>query len=146
MILDSLAHAERYYSLHPAFRKAFEYLRKGNFTPGRHELEKTHLLAIGDDTNGKGHEKARLEAHKRYIDIQYALDGNDEIGWRPTHNCHGIAEAYNEEKDIVFYTEKPWVWLPVPKGYFAIFFPEDAHAPLAGNGPIQKIVMKVATK
>jgi len=146
MILDTLANAERYYPLHPSFREAFEYLRKGTFAAGRHELKKTQLFALGDDTHGKGHEKVRLEAHKRYIDIQFAVDGNDEIGWRPTHTCKDIAVSYNEEKDILYYSDEPWLWMNVPKGYFAIFFPEDAHAPLAGNSPIKKIVMKIAIK
>jgi biofilm protein TabA len=31
-----------------------------------------------------------------------------------------------------------------PPGTFAIFFPEDAHAPMAGEGLIHKVVVKVA--
>ena len=34
--------------------------------------------------------------------------------------------------------------LAVSSGAFAIFYPEDAHAPLATSGPIHKAVVKVA--
>jgi beta-galactosidase beta subunit len=32
----------------------------------------------------------------------------------------------------------------VAPGSFGIFFPEDAHAPAAADGPIHKVVLKVA--
>jgi beta-galactosidase beta subunit len=34
----------------------------------------------------------------------------------------------------------------VPRGSFAIFFPEDAHAPLAGRGALTKAIVKIAVR
>jgi beta-galactosidase beta subunit len=31
-------------------------------------------------------------------------------------------------------------------GMFSIYFPEDVHAPMIGEGPIKKVVMKVRVK
>jgi beta-galactosidase beta subunit len=48
--------------------------------------------------------------------------------------------------DIEFYANSPTVWLAVPAGSFAIFFPDDVHAPLGTDGFIHKIVIKVAVE
>jgi beta-galactosidase beta subunit len=32
----------------------------------------------------------------------------------------------------------------VPTGHFTIFFPQDAHAPLAAEGALRKAVAKIA--
>jgi beta-galactosidase beta subunit len=45
--------------------------------------------------------------------------------------------------DIGFVKDQPTLWIPVPPGSFAVFFPEDGHAPLAGDGPLRKIVLKI---
>lgn len=145
MIVDTLERAERYFALHPGFEEAFAFLRSGVFIPGRFEIE-PKVFALSEETKGKGEKQARLEAHRRYIDIQYVMEGEELIGWSPLETCAKESEAYKEEKDILFFADRPSVWLPVPKGSFAIFFPEDAHAPLGGAGDVTKIVMKVAVR
>jgi len=35
-------------------------------------------------------------------------------------------------------------WCPVPAGSFAVFFPEDAHAPMVSDGEVHKVILKVA--
>jgi biofilm protein TabA len=143
MIVDTLTRAERYCEIHPGFREAFAFLQKAMFIPGRQELKKGELIAISEEVEGRGQDRSRLEVHRRYIDIQYAMAGDEMIGWKPLERCEKISEDYQEEKDIAFYSDAPLLWLPVPQGSFAIFFPEDAHAPLAGREFIRKIVMKV---
>ncbi|MDP1834789.1 MAG: YhcH/YjgK/YiaL family protein [Chlamydiales bacterium] len=145
MILDDLKRAERYYHAHPLFKQAFDFLQRGEFVPGRHELAGKQLIAICESGDGKTRAAAPLEAHRKYIDIQYTVSGNEEIGWKAYGDCMQIKQPYNPEKDIEFFFEQPDLWLPVPKNAFAIFFPEeDAHAPLAGTEHVQKVIMKVA--
>jgi YhcH/YjgK/YiaL family protein len=55
-----------------------------------------------------------------------------------------IAEPYDPQKDIAFFADRPDTWIHVPAGRFAIFFPEDAHAPLGGLGLLKKAVVKIA--
>ncbi|RPH92172.1 MAG: DUF386 domain-containing protein, partial [Calditrichaeota bacterium] len=86
---------------------------------------------------------ARLEAHRKYIDIQYIISGADEMGWKAVKECQNIDAAYDEGKDIEFYRDVPMLWKTVPAGSFAIFFPNDAHAPMVGQGEIHKAVVKV---
>lgn len=150
MILDQLGHAEVYFSMHPLFRAAFGFLRRPDLASlratsgGRIDLHGNQMYALVDIREGKGKKEARLEAHHRYIDIQYVVSGDECIGRQDLSLCAGHGEGYNADKDIEFFTGAPACWFPVPVGSFAIFFPHDAHAPLAGSGTIKKVVVKVA--
>lgn len=148
MILDRLENAARYEAMYPGFRVAFEYLRKhhegGGLVPGRHEVDGVRVYASVGKDEGRGRDGARLEAHRKYIDIQYVVSGHEVIGWRHLGECMETGQGYDADRDIEFFSAQADVWVPVHPGLFAIFFPEDAHAPLAGHGHLHKIVMKVA--
>jgi biofilm protein TabA len=72
--------------------------------------------------------------------------GSDLIGYKTKPSCKADAKGYNSESDIEFYTNSPAVWLPVPAGSFAVFFPEDVHAPLGTDGQVHKVAVKVAVE
>lgn len=146
MIIDAGALHFRYTSLHPLFERAFRFLAGTDlhsFAPGRHPVDGDRLYLSIDHVQGRGRDGARLEAHRRYIDIQYTIDGDEEIGWMPLASCTP-AGPFDEAKDVGFFDTRPATWLAVPRGTFVIFFPDDAHAPLAGRGPLKKAIMKVA--
>ena len=44
---------------------------------------------------------------------------------------------------VIFYSDKPDTYFQFKAGQFAIFYPEDVHAPMIGEGPIKKLVVKV---
>ncbi len=147
MILDRLDMAQRYCSLHPGFRPAFEFLRSADLAElslGRHDVVGDRLFVLVARGVGQGRAGAKLETHRRYIDIQLALGSNDEIGWRPTSTCERIATPFDADKDIMFFADAPQTWLTLAPGNFVIFFPDDAHAPLAIDGELRKIVVKIA--
>ena len=54
-----------------------------------------------------------------------------------------IHEDYNEEKDIAFFVDRPTAYTKIYPGQFAIYFPEDGHAPGIGEGNIRKVIVKV---
>lgn len=146
MFLDRLTQAQHYAAYHPGFRQAFAFLAEEGvcrLAPGRHTVEGERLYVVIVQAEGRGKEQARLETHRRYIDIQLTLSGVEEIGWRAAAHLEPLAE-YSGEQDVQFYSDRPEVWLSVPAGVFAVFFPHDAHAPLAGLGPVHKAVAKVA--
>ena len=156
MVLDELHNYRRYASLHPGFARAFEFLTQADWaqlipapagqTSGhrRHPIDGERLYVSIDVVQGRGRDGARLEAHRRYIDIQFTIDGHEEIGWRPMADCTSTAVAFDAAKDITFFHDPPACWLSVPAGRFAIFFPEDAHAPLGGRGVLKKAIVKIA--
>jgi biofilm protein TabA len=156
MILDRLNTADRYASLHPAFAHAFAYLREANWAQlmtasqrashhsTRHSIDGDRMYVSIDSVDGRGREGARLEAHRRYIDIQFTIEGHEEIGWKPLGDCAATAGAFDAARDVTFFSDRPDSWLSLPAGHFAIFFPEDAHAPLAGRGTLKKAIVKIA--
>ena len=147
MILDVLTSEERLAKLHPGFGAAFHFLRETNLNElpeGRREIDGPRLYALVVRGEGHGLKGAKLEAHRRYIDIQYSLTSPDVIGWKQVSTCRNPVEAYNEVKDIQHFLDAPDSWVTVPQESFGIFFPEDAHAPMASDGPVHKVVVKVA--
>lgn len=102
------------------------------------------MYAIVARDPARAQDKALLEAHRQYVDIQFILSGTDEMGWKPRAACSMPAAGYDAGRDIEFFADRPDVWMPVNPGQFIVFFPEDAHAPLVGTGVIHKIVVKVA--
>ncbi|MCA9213798.1 MAG: YhcH/YjgK/YiaL family protein [Planctomycetales bacterium] len=147
MIVDLLENASHYYGLHSQFARAFEFLRRDDLRQlpsGRHSIDGDRLFVIVDHGQGRGREDSILEFHRKYIDIQYVIDGCDQIGWLPIADCQRISQAYDSEKDLGFYFDRPKTWIDLRAGGFAIFYPQDAHAPLGGSGPISKAVLKIA--
>jgi YhcH/YjgK/YiaL family protein len=156
VVLDTLAQWPRYASLHPALTRAFQFLTGPTLTrlasaPAgveehreRHAIDGDRLYVSIDRVQGRGRERSRLEAHRRYIDIQLTIEGLEEIGWKPLADCTRPDGQFNEAKDVGFFSDRPESWLSLPAGHFAIFFPNDAHAPLAGGSRLIKAIMKIA--
>jgi YhcH/YjgK/YiaL family protein len=149
MILDRIQNAAQYGPVPPGLDQALRFLAQTDLTKlalGRHAIAGDRLYAIVAKDDGRGHERARLEAHRRYIDIQYVVSGTEEIGWRSCASCASIATPYDPAKDVMFFGDTPETWLILPAGHFAVFFPDDAHAPLAGRSVVHKVVVKVAVE
>lgn len=147
MILDRLENAGRYRGLHAGLAAAFDYIASGKLAElpvGKHEIDGKRLFVMVADERGRGEGVPKLEAHKRYIDIQMVTTGQDRIGWKPTKLCQPDAEGFHEDKDIGFFGDEPENWLVLHPGDFTVFFPEDAHAPLSTEGTMHKAVFKIA--
>lgn len=149
MILDTIANADRYASLHPLFAQAFAFMRENDLNalaPGRHHIVGDDLFVVIQHVSGRTRDEAQLECHRKYIDIQLVLEGTDEMGWKPLADCRDPVSDYRAEKDIRFFHDQADAWITTPAGAYCIFFPEDAHAPLVGSGWIRKAVFKVAVQ
>lgn len=147
MILDRLENADKYLALHAGFAQAFTFLRRcdlAELAAGRHEIDGDRVYAMVVKGPGRGTSGAKREAHRNYIDIQFTCHGADVIGWKPLSGCAGAGEGYMPEKDTELYAVEPDAWIPVAGGNFAIFFPEDVHAPMGAQGDLHKVVVKVA--
>ncbi|HET7116338.1 MAG TPA: YhcH/YjgK/YiaL family protein [Hanamia sp.] len=148
MIIDTLSNAEKYFCVHPLFAYAFEYIQSQNLETievGAYVIQENQLKAIVSNKPGKTKEEsaAKFECHDKHIDIQFCIQGKEKIGWRPRNTCTQLKEEYNVEKDVTFYKDAPDMYFQLIDGQFAIFFPEDVHAPMIGEGDIKKIVIKV---
>ena len=146
MIIDTLDNAEKYISLHPRFRKAFDYIKSQNLQEieaGKYPIDGTDLHASVSKKEGLKKEDAKFEAHDNYIDIQVCPEGLETLGWKPRNKSIDIKTPYNTEKDVTFFNDPPDTYFTLHEGQFAIFYPEDVHAPMIGEGPIKKLVVKV---
>lgn len=146
MILDTLSNIDRYAILHPLFPKAIEFIRKQNLnslTVGIHPIIEKQLFVIVEEAQGRSRDEAKLECHRKYIDIQLVLEGIDEMGWKPLANCHQPVGDYSAERDIRFFHDAADAWISTPANSCCIFFPEDAHAPLVSTGKIRKLIFKI---
>jgi biofilm protein TabA len=145
-IIDRLENCQKYAGLHPDFERAFAFLRRGDLAQlelTKHVIDGDRVYCMLSRNQGGTREQASLEAHRKYIDIQYVISGDEEMGYKPAVQCRQVKEAYNSEKDFALFMDPPNRWLAVPPGSFIIFFPQDAHAPLVGSGLIHKAVVKV---
>lgn len=148
MIIDTVQNAAKYFSVHPLFEKAFEFIGQtdlANAADGKSEIAEG-LKAIFSNAPGKTKEASlsKFECHNRNIDIQLCINGVETIGWKPREKCIKPNGEYNTEKDVQLYHDEADTFFQLTSGQFAIFFPEDVHAPMIGEGQIKKIVIKVS--
>jgi YhcH/YjgK/YiaL family protein len=148
MILDDLNNYEKYVSLHPAFPDAFIFLKNLNFnlfTSGKRQIDGERLFVIGSISAGKGKDNVKLEVHRKFIDIQCTVNAVDYIGWKPLSKCTQLDSEYDSKTDLQFFSDEPDSWFSLVPGTFVIFYPDDAHAPLAVDveDRLHKIVVKV---
>jgi len=146
MIIDSLDNSEKYESLHPLFVKAFDFIKNTDFTLKKNAKIKTndiHLFFDLMNIRGKEPDEAVLESHKKFIDIHVPLVGVERIGWKSSDTLMVISEPYNRIKDIMFFHDFPTTFIKLYPGQFAIFFPNEGHAPCIGEGDIRKLVAKI---
>lgn len=151
MIKDTLAHAARYYAVHPRFQKAFEWLQTVSFedlSDGRIEIDGEFIVALPQHYETHPFCCRRFETHQRYIDIQFIATGTERIVvGNPEPMEHAI--PYDEAKDIAFW-EGRGADEQVRAGEFLIIWPDEAHAP--GCDPasepvaVHKIIIKVAVE
>ena len=147
MIFATLSQADRYANQHPLFPQAFDYIRNtdlNSLATGVHSIIGKQLFVIVEEAQGRSRAEAKLECHRKFIDIQLVLQGTDEMGWKPLADCTNPLDDYNEERDIRFFADVADSWISTPPNTFCIFFPDDAHAPLVSTGKIRKLIFKVA--
>lgn len=145
MITDSIEHFAKYVALHPLFVQVHEFIQKHDLTklPDGKTMLADGLTVSVSQTKPKSKEQARLEAHKLYIDIQIPLSDTEIMGYQPLTDCTPADAVYNADKDIVFFDGPASSYLALHPGMFAIFFPQDAHAPAITACGVKKIVFKI---
>lgn len=145
MVIDTLDNLSKYESLNPLFKDVVEFLMSNELNvleEGKHFLKGDDLFLNIMTAKGKTPDEAVMETHNRMIDIQIPLSGEETYGYTPA--CTLPAAEYNEAKDI---TKIPDLmadsYVTCRPGMFAIFFPQDGHAPCIAEASIKKAIFKV---
>ena len=147
MILDALKNKEQYVSLHPRFKTVFDFIDTHDLATmecGRHDIDGDNIFVMVQELDLRPNEEARLELHRKYIDIQLLLRGDEEVfGWSEKKDCLTAVADFDAEKDIQLFTDVPQCFYTVREGQFSILFPEDGHAPMLGKGKVKKCIFKI---
>ena len=147
MIIDKIKNANLYKNIGDGINKAFNYIKNSdliNLSSGKYEIDGENIFALINEYKTKPKSEGKLEAHRKYIDVQYVICGEELMGYAPL-GTQTILEPYKEKNDILFFKgDKSFT--KVSTGMFAIFFPEDVHMPGITAGKIldvKKLVIKV---
>ena len=143
MIIDRIEEQERYYALHPDMELAFAFLAEAaDLEPGRYELE-NGLFATISEGETRPIQTVDLEAHRKYIDLQYCISGGERMSWAHVQELNMVAE--DEEHDNYFY-EGVSTAMSIRPGMFYIMFPSDGHRAACHNEfpkRYRKVVVKI---
>jgi biofilm protein TabA len=135
--------------LEVAFR-FLEQTKLADLPLGRTEIEGSDVFVMLSRGPSKDPAQARLEAHRKYIDVQYVVSGQEQMGILPSPEGLTVTQAYDETKDVEFFeTPKTLPTLAVRAGSFAVFLPGQPHKPachLDGPHEVLKAVVKVSAE
>ncbi len=138
-----------YYHKNPRhWDQAFQFLKTAdlnNLPLGKQELEGKHLFVSVAEYKAKERQETLYESHKKYIDIQHVIGGEELMGITTLDKVK-LVEPYNEENDIMFYEYEGGDYRKATPDNFLIFFPDDAHRPSLTTGDtalVKKIVVKI---
>lgn len=146
MIIDHIDNAACYYGLGSRLEAGLRFLKTadlGRLPLGKNEIKGDELFAVVSEYTTRDETSVKWEAHRRYIDIQYVVQGEEAIGFQHVSELEVVTE-YNGENDALF-LQGQGSRLTIQAGFFAIFFPQDAHQPgmvLRRPQMVRKVVVK----
>lgn len=122
-----------------------------NFKDGRHDIsDGVYVNICSYETTAR--ENAMFEAHRKYIDIQYMVEGKELITVEPLDAMRQgeCIQRYSEDGDAELYKMNIYgTDLLLKKGEALVFSPDQAHAPgICVNSPekVRKVIVKVPFK
>jgi YhcH/YjgK/YiaL family protein len=139
------------------FKIAFDYLEKVNRKDSK---EYNRLLSLNIDSFEKielednnfaleqvyftrERQNCFFESHKKYIDIQFILEGEELIEVSDVSFLKPISE-YDDKADLIKYeTKNDNSIIRLRKGDVAIFYPQDAHMPCIMTKKKMKVIKTV---
>ena len=150
MIFDSIKNRRIYEALSPDFTVAFDFIERASregLPTGTYELDGRRIYAMVQEYETKKPSEAKLEAHRRYLDIQFIDKGRERMDLAPLSKVT-VTEPYDDGRDVAFFAD---IRVPVSAvltdGEFGIFYPCDVHKPSLsaedGRDFVRKILVKM---
>ncbi|MDR1418707.1 MAG: YhcH/YjgK/YiaL family protein [Endomicrobium sp.] len=147
MIIDDLKNINCYFAFNPIIKEASSFIKTNLFTFEERQYDiNEYMFAVVETSLPKPISEQKLEIHKKYVDLQYVIEGYDVIGWKNLINCNQVYKNYQLSKDIGFYNDNPDFNILLNQGSFAVFFPQNAHASLCSKLPVKKCIVKIAVE
>lgn len=112
---------------------------------GKHIVDDDFFYIVQEYTT-KPAEECKLESHRKYIDVQFIVEGREEMDIVDVARL-SIKEEYNDEKDVIFWNVPcRMVHLTLNVDNYVVLYPENAHRgaiAVKNNEKVLKIVGKV---
>ena len=134
-----------------AIGKAITYLMETDFSAmedGVYEIDGRRMFAQVFSYTSKPAEACKPELHRKYLDVQFWICGEELFGIAPSNGVGSCIEEI-DERDLYFYDGVAnESFVHATKGCFAVFFPNDVHRPgvCIDGQPLtyRKVVVKVS--
>ena len=130
----------------PYYQRALEYIQQNDLNAlpnGLHTIDGDNLWVNIVDSELRSSSEAKFEAHNQYIDIQIPLSAPESYGVKSRSECQQPIGEFNEADDYILFEDEITTIETRQPDDMIVFTPDDAHAPLIGEGPIHKAIFKV---
>lgn len=149
MLVTPLPTADKNDYLSARMRTAFSFLREADLARlplGRADIDGDEVFANVQEYDTVPAGQKQMEAHRRYYDVQYVVEGEEVLQYAPLAGLAPSGE-FDEEADFgLFATPEAPSSIVLRAGEMAVLAPEDAHKPgcaVGEPGRVRKIVVKV---
>ena len=150
MIFDQIKNAACYKGILPTVTTALEKMTAytpDNYPGGKVEIDGDNLFLLLNTYETRDPAAAQFEAHEKYIDVMYMVEGEEIIYVKPTDMLQAITKAYDPAIDaLLAKLDGDAIPVRLTAGTFVVLFPQDAHAPACyDTAPqtVKKIIGKV---
>jgi len=152
MVIDTLQHAETYMRLGKGIEAALRFFQTyqddGADLPAKTILDGENIFVNGVNYTSEAKPQGQLEAHQKYIDVMYVVEGEERFYYKPLAQVSHITMPYSAEKECALAEiDADAAQVHFSAGQFLIFFPQDAHlAAQLWDKPckVRKFIAKVA--
>ena len=150
MILDQLKNAKQYEGIHAGVDKALEAMKQytsDNYPLGKVEIDGDNVFLLLNCYETRSKEESKAEAHRKYIDVMYMVEGAETIYVKSVDSLKHITAEYTPEMEALLGdTDEDATAVRLEAGSFVVLFPQDAHSPACdadGKHTVKKIIGKV---
>ncbi len=149
MIYDKTSNWKNYFPKNKIWQKVFAFVKKCSvdIEPGRYAIAGEDAYASVFSCDTKPPKEGIYEAHRKQIDVQLLLKGRERVDVTAIDGLT-VKTEYNEAKDCILFDDPERLpgAAPLTEGFFAVFFPNDAHKPSLNYGTSAENVKKIVVK
>ena len=149
MIYDKTAHWKNYFPKNEIWKKVFAFVKtcSADTKHGRHAIAGEDAYASVFSYDTKPQKEGVYEAHRKQIDVQMLLKGR-ELVYVTAIDGLSVKTEYDQEQDCALFNDPERLpgATPLTDGFFAVFFPNDAHKPALNYGASSENVKKIVVK
>ena len=131
-------------------QKILDVIEKTDFSKledGTYNRDRGPLYILSTYNTSSKTEEKPAEAHRRNIDFQYMIYGEEKVGYADIKNPKKSRKIYDEKSDVEFFSRiEGEGFFILKKSMYAVFFPDDVHRPGISNNEtrgVRKAVFKL---